>query len=589
MSFFKRSAPLLALGVCFFLIPASQGATKKKKNTDLSANPLTDANSKQPDKELFDKAMVAMKKGKYDIARLDLQTLMNTYPDSEYQMRAKLTVGDTWYKEGGSAAMAQAEQEYKDFITFFPNTPEAAEAQMKVGDIYFAQMDKPDRDPQEAEHAEDEYRQMIQQFPDSQLVPRAKQRLREVQEVLAQRQFEIGQFYSTHENWAASIARLQTVVDNYPLFSHSDQTLLTMGDAYAQQAAMIANIPAAQLPAKAKAELEQAYNDRAAQAWSRIVTRYPMAPHVEDAKDRLIAAGRPVPEPSAAEMAESEAEEGSRTQIKLKDRALQLVSHGPSTIESVRVGEPTMADAPATLAPAVAQQSVNNFQLAMKGEPIPPPAPLGAVPAAVASDASGSGSGTAVQAAGTATPAVSMSNVPDSSGGADQVGAEVVSAPTSGAPAPGPNEVAPSSAAPTSTDQPPVSGTAAPAASGTPESTRNLVPTPPSGSAVGAAAVPGSSAPGSSAAAPAGSNSDRVYGLAQPVGPNTPAALPPVDKPATAPDQINDVKSTGQPQVSTGTTTGKPGKKNPKPAYHSGDESSSKHHKKKGLDKLNPL
>ena len=584
MAFFQRSAPLLALALCFAVAPAGHGATKKKKkNTDLSANPIADVNSKQPDKELYDKAMVAMKKGRYDIARLDLQTLMNTYPDSEYQMRAKLSVGDSWYKEGGTAAMAQAEQEFKDFITFFPNTPEAAEAQMKVGDIYFAQMDKPDRDPQNAEHAEDEYRQMMQQFPDSQLVPRAKQRLREVQELLAQRQFEIGEFYAGHENWAASIARLQTVADNYPLFSHSDQTLLTMGDAYAQQAEIVSKL---NIPAKAKAELQQAYNDRAAQAWSRVVTRYPMAPHVEDAKDRLIAAGRPVPEPNAAEMAESEAEEGSREPLKLKDRALLLINRGPTTIASVRVGEPTMADAPATLAPAVAQQSVDNFQLAMKGEPIPPPQPLGA-PRAAAADTT-----TAAAAAsgdGTAAPAITMENVPDSSGaGGNRVGAEVVSAPSS-APAPGPNEAAPSSAgpanaAPSSTDQPPVTDTAAPGASGTPESNRNLVTTPSSGSTVGAPAVTGNAA-----AMPAGANAEHVYGLAQPVGPNTPAPLPPIDKPAVAADQINDVKSNGQPQVSTGTTSGKPGKKNPKPAYNGGEESSSKHHKKKGLDKLNPL
>ncbi len=579
MSFFYRSAPVLALGLCFVLVPASHGATKKnKKNTDLSANPIADVDSKQPDKQLYDKAMLAMKKGKYDIARLDLQTLMNTYPDSEYQMRAKLSVGDTWYKEGGTAALAQAEQEYKDFITFFPNTPEAAEAQMKVGDIYFSQMDKPDRDPQNAEHAEDEYRQMIQQFPDSSLVPRAKQKLREVQEVLAQRQFEIGEFYSLHENWPAAIARLQTVADNYPLFSHSDQTLITIGDAYAQQAAMVQNL---QMPAKAKAELEKAYNDRAAQAWDRVVTRYPMAPHVEDAKDRLIAAGRAVPEPSAAEMAESEAEEGSRTPIRLKDRALLMIQHGPSTIESVRVGEPTMADAPPTLAPAVAQKTLDNYQLAMKGEPIPAAAPYGAAATAVAANTA-----PAAGDSGAAEPAVTMTNVPDSSGG-NTVGAEVVSAPNSAA-TPGPSD-----AAPRSTDAPVTQPNAAPGASGTPVNGNNIISTPSTGTTVGAPDTAGTAAAGVAGAATpsaaASKNPDRVYGLATPVGPNTPAALPPIDKPAAAADQINDVKTNGQPQVSTGTSTGKPGKKNPKPAYNGGDESSSKHHKKKGVDKLNPF
>jgi len=105
---------------------AREKKPKKKKNEDLSANPLAKLNSRQPDKELYDKAMVAMKKGRFDVCRLDLQTMLNTYPDSEYRMRAKLAVGDSWFKEGGTAALTQAEAEYQDFITFFPNAPEAA-------------------------------------------------------------------------------------------------------------------------------------------------------------------------------------------------------------------------------------------------------------------------------------------------------------------------------------------------------------------------------------------------------------------------------------------------------------------------------
>src|SRR5271165_3266593 len=209
---------------------------KHKKKENLAANPLANVKSKQPDKELFDKAMIALKKGRFDVARLDLQTMLNTYPESEYRMRAKLAVGDTWFKEGGTAALTQAEAEYKDFITFFPNAPEAAEAQMKVGDIYYSEMEKPDRDFTNAMNAEREYRNMINMFPDSTLVPRAKQKLRDVQEVLAEREAGIGLYYESRENYNAAIARLETVTDTYPLYSRSDQALLGIGDAYAGEA-----------------------------------------------------------------------------------------------------------------------------------------------------------------------------------------------------------------------------------------------------------------------------------------------------------------------------------------------------------------
>src|ERR1039458_4034688 len=180
---------------------AKEKKPKKKKNQDLSVNPLAGVNSKQPDKELYDKAILAMKKDHFDVSRLDLQTMLNTYPESEYRMRAKLAVGDSWFKEGGTAAFTQAEAEYKDFITFFPDAPEAAEAQMKVADIYYQQMEKPDRDHLNAEEAEAEYRKMINLFPDSTLVPRAKQKLRETQEVLAERESQIGLYYESRENF----------------------------------------------------------------------------------------------------------------------------------------------------------------------------------------------------------------------------------------------------------------------------------------------------------------------------------------------------------------------------------------------------
>ena len=57
-------------------------------------NPLANVDSKQPDKTLFDKAMDSMKHGRYAESRTLLETLINTYPDSEYIARAKLAVGD---------------------------------------------------------------------------------------------------------------------------------------------------------------------------------------------------------------------------------------------------------------------------------------------------------------------------------------------------------------------------------------------------------------------------------------------------------------------------------------------------------------
>ncbi|HET7103859.1 MAG TPA: outer membrane protein assembly factor BamD [Terracidiphilus sp.] len=347
-------AALLAI-VCT-AVTAQARQRKQKKPYDLSANPLANVQSAQPDKVLFDKAMKSLKKGRYDVARLTLQTLLNTYPDSEYRMRAKLAVGDTWFKEGGAAALTQAEAEYKDFITFFPNAPEAAEAQMKVADIYYQQMEKPDRDFTNAQRAEEEYRIMINQFPDSVLIPRAKQKLRDVQEVLAERETQIGLYYESQENYSAAIARLQTVADTYPLYSKSDQVLLGIGDAYEGEAHAVRISP--QLPSAVRERLSALYLGKAAAAYDKVITRYPMAPHVEDARDRLVAMNRPIPEPTQAAVARSDAEERSRQPVHFTDRTLGLIKHGPSVVEAVHVGEPTLTDPQRTNAPEITKQNV---------------------------------------------------------------------------------------------------------------------------------------------------------------------------------------------------------------------------------------
>ena len=417
----RLSQKIVTVSLAFLVLGAvaaqADDKPKKKKNQDLSANPLADVNSKQPDKELFDKAMIAMKKGRFDVCRLDLQTMLNTYPESEYRMRAKLAVGDSWFKEGGTAALVQAEAEYKDFITFFPNAPEAAEAQMKVGDIYYQQMEKPDRDPDNAENAEKEYRNMINMFPDSPLVPRAKQKLRDVQEVLAERETEIGMYYTSREDYNAAIARLETVTDTYPLYSKSDQTLLAIGDAYAGQAhnAEINN----RLPGAIRERLAAVYNDRAAQAYAKVITRYPMAPHVEDARDRLVAMNRPVPEPTEAAVAESDAEERSRAKLQFTDRTLGIIKHGPTVVEAVHVGEPSLDDPKRTLAPEITKQNMAMFTDAVNAGK--PPAPTEA---------------TAPTGVGEPPRTDQPSNAPlemaPPSGGGNGVGAEIVSAPSGG-------------------------------------------------------------------------------------------------------------------------------------------------------------
>ncbi|HEY8997882.1 MAG TPA: outer membrane protein assembly factor BamD [Edaphobacter sp.] len=511
--------------------------TKKSLRTARKTDVQVAADAKLPDRLLYDKALAATKKGHFDVARLDLQTLLNTYPDSQYQMKAKLAIADSWYREGGSAALTQAEQEYKDFITFFPNAPEAAEAQMRVGDIYFRQMDKPDRDYSKSLHAQEEYRLMLQQFPDSTLVPQAKQRLREVQEVLATRESEIGSYYSTRENWPATIARYQTVVDTYPLYSHLDDVLIGLGDAYESEARIVR--AQARLPEDAKARLISIYEGHAADAYRKVALEHAASPHVEDARDRLAALNLPIPTPSPDQVAASTALENSRGQYSLQSRAMLMVLRRPDVVTAARIGEPALTDAKPTLAPAVTRQIIKDYETAQNPNAAP------ATTAEQPSDATPATADTAAgQPAAPAKPAAPLAfqDIP-SAGAGDTSGNSAVS-----------------TAAPATTTAP---------ASGGANSMGVEVLTP-----------------GVNGSAPAQPAADANGGL-KAVGPTNTEAAPAIEKAPDAPAAIDEINHAAQPKGQP--TAAANGKKTPKPAYDKDDESSSTHKKKKGLGKLNPF
>ena len=193
-------------------------------------NPIANVDSKQPDKVLFDRAMDAMKKGKYDVARITLQTLINTYPDSEFIARAKLAVGDSWYAEGTTASYQQAEVEYKDFITFFPQLPEAAEAQLKIANMHYKQMEKPDRDQQKTREALDKFNDMINSYPRSALTPQAVKRRQDVLDRLAKHDHIVARYYIKRHSWNAAVSRLNSVVERYPDYADRAGVFYDLGN-----------------------------------------------------------------------------------------------------------------------------------------------------------------------------------------------------------------------------------------------------------------------------------------------------------------------------------------------------------------------
>ena len=302
-------------------------------------NPIT-KDTRQPDKVLFDRAIEDITHGRYEIARITLNTLINTYDQSEYLAKAKLAIADSWFREGGVHGLAEAEAEYKDFELFYPTMPESSEAQYKVCMIHYKQMDKPDRDPSQALRAEDECRTMVVQYPNSKYIPEVQQRLRDIQETLAEGEMRVGTFYHSKGSNPAAANRLARLVDQYPLYSRADEALWELGDSYTR--------------------MGNNFRRQAGDAYTRIVRDYPLSPYTDSAKQRLKELEMPVPQADPVAYARMKYELEHRTREGMRHRALNVISRGPDVHNAAKSGTPAMTTLRATVpvsVPAVADST----------------------------------------------------------------------------------------------------------------------------------------------------------------------------------------------------------------------------------------
>ena len=155
---------------------------------------------------------------------------------------------------------------------------------------------------------------------------------------MADREFGIGRFYYLRESYPASIARLQSLVDKYPLYSRADEALYSAGAKLrsADRARPSALRPATSMACRAVALRKREgasyigeLTKNAAAAVLKILTRYPLMDRSDDAKKRLAALHQPIPRPTKAAVAQNKAEIESRGETTTMQRMMGLIKKGP--------------------------------------------------------------------------------------------------------------------------------------------------------------------------------------------------------------------------------------------------------------------
>jgi outer membrane assembly lipoprotein YfiO len=209
-----RSCAFGRLFVALALIGLAACAAKKPTDVPTGTTP--------PDQFLFQRGDDSMKRQRFDDARKYYQQIVDNYPQSPLRADAKLGVGDTYLQQGGDANMVLAENEYKEFITFYPTSARVDYAQYKLAMTHFNRMRAPERDQTETAATVREFEVFFDRYPNSMLTMEVRQKWREARSRLSEASYKVGLYYFRARWYPGAIDRFKEVLKQDPEYPDRD-------------------------------------------------------------------------------------------------------------------------------------------------------------------------------------------------------------------------------------------------------------------------------------------------------------------------------------------------------------------------------
>lgn len=182
------------------------------------------------DKYLMDRATELVGKKKWFQAREYYRQLVDNYPQSNYRPDAKLGLGDTYLGEKSAESLVLAQNEFREFLTFYPTNPRADYAQYKLGMCHVLQMLAPDRDQTSTREAVAELALFVQRYPQSALLEEGRQKLREARNRLSDSEYKVGFFYWRNKWYPGAIERFKGLLKADPEYTRRDAVYYHLGD-----------------------------------------------------------------------------------------------------------------------------------------------------------------------------------------------------------------------------------------------------------------------------------------------------------------------------------------------------------------------
>jgi len=189
--------------------------------------------------KLYNAAQDAMQGGDFETAIRYYESLEAQYPFGPYAMQAQLNLAYAFYQfDEPESALAAADR----FLKLHPQHPAAAYAWYLRGIVNFNRTeglferflptDPSQRDPGAARDAFQDFKQVVERFPDSEYAKDARARMLFLRNNLARHELHVALYYMDRGAYLAAANRAMYVVENYQRSPVMREALLTMIAAY---------------------------------------------------------------------------------------------------------------------------------------------------------------------------------------------------------------------------------------------------------------------------------------------------------------------------------------------------------------------
>jgi outer membrane protein assembly factor BamD len=176
--------------------------------------------------ELWETAMWEYHGGHWGDAQKSLERLtLELPPGDSLVVEVHFRLAETYFAQ---KSQLQATREFRKVSDDTPNSSLAPEALLRAGDAFADLWRRPELDPSYGQSALATYQELLNRYPTSPAAAKAKQRIADLEEFFAVKEYKASQFYYKLKAYDSAVLYLRDLVATYPRTSVAPAALVSL-------------------------------------------------------------------------------------------------------------------------------------------------------------------------------------------------------------------------------------------------------------------------------------------------------------------------------------------------------------------------